>query len=167
MNFYEKVFVKKISKQKYEIITKDFELKDGVYTLYKLKKDYFLKPDNYEYKNKQEYFKKEEPSKTILKDYYIFSNENEAKTFSRKYFKEIKSKKLIGLKGFDGNFYILKTEFFDKIKNLILKLNKQEFIIKDLEKLITINPNALRGILEIMKEEGIIIENKKDSFKLL
>ncbi len=122
---HENVYLRKIGNNKYELITKDFDLIPRVYRLFKVDDIIILKPE-YVYK-KEEPKKVESPvveTKVIqtdnneiinnttneqnevigeLKTYFVIENQNVAKELSLKYSDLIKKREIIGIKGFDKN----------------------------------------------------------------
>jgi hypothetical protein len=190
----ENVYLNKISDTKYEIITKDFKLFPKVYKLFLIDDMILLKPDKYEkkeikpkeieikdeikpkyekgeYTNKNKTWVKEDFSvnKILDKGYKICENQQEAKDMSYKLKNGIRQGQVIGIKGFDNKYYIYKSEFFEKIKKQVLDHLKKHNEL-GLDELIGLTKKydlVLRGVIEIMKEQGDIYEFKKNSFKII
>ncbi len=181
MDKYENVYLKKVTDNKYELITKDLELIPKVYKLFVVDGMIILKPtyyyqkkpeegfesadnkEKYKIYNKDYYYKKKEYS-TMDVDYIVCDDQNQAKEISQKYSDEIKEGLVLGIKGFDRRYYIFKTTYYQKLKSLIVGVAKTTNKETSLEKLIdaTKEPeDALKGVIEIMKEEGYLFEKNK------
>lgn len=195
----ENVYLKKISANKYELITKNFELTPKVYKMYViddvivLRQTYYKKDYNNfeakanssntahntenisnttEYKsnyiqnqhNTQNTNNQTSKPSTLSSDFVICEDQNDARELSRMLTDDIKEGKILGIKGFDKKYYIFKTEYYNKLKALIIESARNSNKETTLEKLITETKepeDALRGTIEILKEEGNLFERNK------
>jgi len=195
---HENVYLKKISDKKYELITKNFDLHPRVYRLYNADGVIILKPEySASYKKKEQiedekentkktynsyeantnnytanYVKKEYlPESTIFKNpYYVCEDSEEARTISRSLYRQITEGIVLGIKGFDGKYYVFKKEYYHKVRDSILECAKNSDEVITLAKLqvSTKEPeDALKGTLEIMKEEGYLFEKTKGNYHIL
>lgn len=103
-----------------------------------------------------------------IPSFMIIDNEIEAKEFSRTYENEIRDKILNGVRSFDKKFYIIRNDYFEELSRKIIPLiKKNEMKLEDLcQELKTAKEPVLCTLL-VMKENGDVIERRKDSFKLL
>jgi len=82
--------------------------------------------------------------------------------FSKLYKDQLECKDIIGLKSFDSSYYIIDSGLYQNIKNKILELAiKNDFEIKFIENKLSLHKDLVKIVLEILKEDGIIIEKRK------
>ena len=82
--------------------------------------------------------------------------------FSKLYKDQLECKDIIGLKSFDSNYYIIDSGLYQDIKNKILELSiKNDFEIKFIENKLSLHKDLVKIVLEILKEDGMIIEKRK------
>jgi ribosomal protein S25 len=93
-------------------------------------------------------------------NYLIFKEDNLAQKFSFKYSQELKQGEIRGTKSFDGCYYVVLTSVFNKISKEILKLQK-EYTPKEIAQLLKIKEDLAKSVLEILKEDCLVIEKKK------
>jgi len=134
-------------------------IKEGTIIKFKLSKKYAKAI----YKLKKELEEKNEKNFALEKDdFQVIENSEEAKNFSQKREKEIKEGKILGIKGFDGKYYIIKKELFLAGKEKILKELKEGIkSLQDLSIKTKMNESLVKGICELLKEEGEIMEKRK------
>jgi len=100
--------------------------------------------------------------------YIIITNQNLALHFSEKYKEQIKNNEIVGLKSFDGNYYVISVELFSEIKNKILNLKMPStFSIEDLSSKLSLDNDIIKITLEILKEDCLVIEKKKNLFQFV
>ena len=79
---------------------------------------------------------------------------------------EINSGEVLGIRGFDKNYYIFKKTHFEKIKDVLLSsMNSEPVTIDYLLNKTRTQKEELTGIIELLKEQSDIIEVKKGLFK--
>jgi len=151
------VFLKKISDSKYELISKNLDLEQGDYSLTKVEELWILK---------QVYSSKDSENKEDVynRGYIIFENEYQTKKFVEQYKEDIKKQKLVGIKGFDNKFYIFSSTYYIDLKNKILKSITENTSIEELATSTIENTDIIRGVIELLKEDGVIFEKTKDFF---
>ncbi len=97
--------------------------------------------------------------------YIIIKNQGDAVFFSEKYEKRIKSNEIIGQKSFDGSYYVIDADNYQKVKNKLLSLKiKEAFTIDDVKVKLNYPDDELRVVLEILKEECLVIEKRKGKY---
>jgi hypothetical protein len=97
--------------------------------------------------------------------YIIIKNQGDAVFFSEKYENRIKSNEIIGQKSFDGSYYVIDSSNYQKIKNKLLSLKiKEAFTIDDIKLKLNYPDDELRVVLEILKEECLVIEKRKGKY---
>ncbi len=119
------------------------------------------------YKIKEELEAKAENVKQ--KEFWIFNDEKDAKKFSKENEKELRLGKIKGIKGFDGKFYFIRNSKYRKERKKILDYlkGKKEVALKDILNYLTIEKDLCLGIIEMLKEEGLIIEKRRNIFRLV
>jgi hypothetical protein len=114
----------------------------------------------------------EKPSEeySLKKDGFIVcKNVQMAKRLSEQLRKEIEKGKIRGIKGFDGFFYIAEDSLYQKYRPKVLSLIKAEKGIgsKKLGEKVGISNLLAKITCEFLKEEGEIIEKRKDQFQAI
>lgn len=100
--------------------------------------------------------------------YLIVEKEEEAKEISKKLEERIRNGEIRGVRGFDKKFYVVMSDFLAKMRveiNRVLK-EKPSTVEEIASKVGTAN-EAVRAILEIMREEGEVVEKKKGMYALV
>lgn len=158
----EKGFVNVYKKGKYE--------KTGVYSIQKDIYPQLIKQKK-TITGRPEEKKKESPNQVEKEGYLIIENAVEAKRLSAELKDQIKSGKIKGTRGFDGRFYIILTDFYEKNKGKIEKALKEEkkkcAKLKDISAKTKLPESACLTLLRIMDEEGEVIEKRKNMFNLV
>jgi len=82
---------------------------------------------------------------------------------------DIEEGRVIGIRGFDSHFNIIKAEVYEKYRNAMEKLLEEggELRMEDISLFLGIDTGLARCVLEFLKEEGLVIEKKKDLFQLV
>jgi hypothetical protein len=101
--------------------------------------------------------------------FMVVKNQNEARELSDKLGARIKSGEIKGTRGFDGGFYILKTAFYEKVKNKLLPLlqKKSQATFDELTVELKVSKDVLRAVTELLKEEGEVSEKRKELIKFI
>jgi len=101
--------------------------------------------------------------------FLVCKNVHKAKMLSEKFKKEIEQGKIRGIKGFDGFFYIAEGALYSKHKGKVLGLIAAENGIgsaKIAEKA-GIGKLLAKIVCELLKDEGEIIEKRKDKYQAI
>jgi len=115
---------------------------------------------------------RERPSEeySLKRDGFIVcKNVQMAKRLSEQLRKEIEKGKIRGIKGFDGFFYIAEDALYQKYREKVLSLIKAEKGVgsKKLAEKIGISNLLAKITCEFLKDEGEIIEKRKDQFQAI
>ncbi|NCP71991.1 hypothetical protein GW835_01185 [archaeon] len=172
LTFQDKVegsFEKLLNKEDL-LIFKDM-LKNNEIEIYKMSSKYkkgVYQPSNYKEMNFKKDFndsKNSEFSDFQTNKYIILKDVNLAKKFSLDFEELIKSKEVIGIKSFDGNYYVIYKYLFIEIKNNLFNLNlKENFSLDFLSLKLNYSKEVLKVVIEILKDEGLIIEKRKGNY---
>ncbi len=98
------------------------------------------------------------------KGYAVVEEEREAKELQ----KEIKEKgienKVRGIRGFDRKYYVIKKDKLEQLKDKIVKELGEEKIVQDISEDLGIEEELCKTALTLMREDGEIVEKKKDVY---
>lgn len=96
-----------------------------------------------------------EDSEEIRKISYVLKN-------------EINNGDVLGIRGFDRTYYIFKRSCYEKNKNLLLAILKEgNKTYEELKTKLDVKEQLLKGLIELTKEQGEIIEPKRGIFKIV
>lgn len=110
----------------------------------------------------------EEPCLEI-EGFTICKDTNEAKTLSLKLKERIEKGEIRGIKSFDGMFYIAENDLYQKHKDNALALISKETGINSerVSAVLKIDPILARIVCELLKDEGEIIEKRKEQYQAI
>ena len=96
----------------------------------------------------------------------IIKNEHRAKKISEQFKKEIQENKIKGTKSFDGYFYIIDSDLYNKYRAKLLQVIKasKEISLEELYNKINVSKILCKIVAEFLKEEGEIIEKTKEKY---
>ncbi len=113
-------------------------------------------------------FNTKEIEQTLTKDGFVVLEENAAKSASSALESQIKAGNIVGVRGFDKKYYIVSKWFFEQTSAKMREVaTDAELAISDIAKLSNISESAATAVLQVMKENGDILERKKGFFKIL
>ncbi len=100
--------------------------------------------------------------------YVIVENEAEAKLVSERLEPEIKAGEIMGTRGFDKKYYIAQRKFYEVWNSRIRALlrARREATEGEVCGALRMSEVACRVALELMREEGEVIEKKKGAYAL-
>ena len=103
-----------------------------------------------------------------INKYIILKQPEDAKKFSGDNKDSIKDGKIIGIKSFDGYYYVIYKDLFQDVKTKLFALNlKDAFSIDFLISKLSFSEELLKVAIEILKDEGLILEKRKDSYEFI
>ncbi|MDD3177892.1 MAG: hypothetical protein PHR26_00040 [Candidatus ainarchaeum sp.] len=101
-------------------------------------------------------------------NYLIIKNQKDVNIFLDKYKNQIQNNEIIGLKSFDSNYYIISVDLYNDLKDLFLKTNfENEFGIEKVISNLNISEDISKILIEILKEDCLVIEKRKGVFKIV
>ncbi len=116
----------------------------------------------------QEWYKKALDIKKELNQnqFLVIKDLEEVRKLSFVTKQEINSGEILGIRGFDKNYYVFKKPYFETIKEKILESMTSDPVNYDflLDKT-KVSKEELNGTLEILKEQSELVELKKGLFK--
>jgi biotin operon repressor len=110
-----------------------------------------------------------EPEKILeAKGYMVVEYENEAKRVSQLLERKIKNGEIFGIRGFDKKFYILSRQFYSTFYPRIVKaIAGKQSSASDIAESLKLSEPACIALLQMMKENGEIIEKRKGAYELV
>lgn len=104
----------------------------------------------------------------IKKKYVIIKTQSAADKFSKEFYIKFKNNEIKGMKSFEGSFYVIDVKLYEKTREGILSSNfLKYFSIEELSEKLNYEIELLRIAIEFIKEEGLIIEKKKNIYCLI
>ena len=115
----------------------------------------------------------EENADAIMKDflkkkYALIKSLTTADKFSKEFYSKFKNNEIKGQKSFDGYFYVIDIMLYNSTRKQILSSGlDKNFSIEDLSKKLGKDIDLLKITIEFLKEEGVIIEKRKNIYCLV
>lgn len=100
----------------------------------------------------------------LKNNFVILKNHKDTEDFKREFEEKVNSGQIKGIKSFDGNTYVISLELFVEIKDKILSYSTQSFTLEEISIKFNKEKELIRTVLEILKEEALILEKRKDQF---
>lgn len=100
----------------------------------------------------------------LSQGYAVIDNARFASQISDQLRKQGKSKTVVGVKGFDGRFYMVTKSYFSKTAPIVLKALSQPKSSDSVAKLCQLPSSACLAILRVLSEEGDVVEKRKGIF---
>ncbi len=105
-------------------------------------------------------------SQIFAKGFIILEREEEARDASKQLEELIKQQKIIGVRGFDKKFYIVSSNYYDRISRQILPLlAERKLSTSDISSQTNVPEEGVTAVLQILKDKGEIIESRKNLFE--
>lgn len=118
------------------------------------------------FENKEKPF----PDFTLEKDgFVVVKNEMRAKALSEELRDRIKAGEIKGTRAFTGEFYIVLSDLLESAEEKVIKEMKaaKKYELSALSAKIGLTETLVKIAMEFLKEEGQIIEKKKDSYQYI
>ncbi|NPA76311.1 MAG: hypothetical protein GXN93_00975 [Candidatus Diapherotrites archaeon] len=98
-------------------------------------------------------------STTHIREFAILSSDEQARAFSRAHAAEFKAGKLLGVKGFDGRYYVVRADVYENVLGKIeAAVRGGGATVKEIAEKTGLDANLVRAVVEIAREDGIIYE---------
>lgn len=100
--------------------------------------------------------------------YLILQDELSAQSVSKQLEAQIKQGLVLGVRGFDKKFYIVSREFYlSRCEKVREALSGTEFTVPAASARVKESLNATKAVVQVMKDQGELIEKKMGVFKLV
>lgn len=100
--------------------------------------------------------------------FQVIENEEEARNASQIFEEEIRQGLILGLKAFDGKYYVIKKELLDNVsKKIIGLLKEKQMTLQELSEKARLNESLVKTVCEILKEQGEITEKRKQIYAFI
>jgi biotin operon repressor len=101
--------------------------------------------------------------------FMVVVNENEARRLSDAMSQRIKEGEIKGMKSFDGPFYIIESSLYKRLSTQILSTleKKKNSSCAEIAKELGAGSMAVRVACEFLKEDGSILEKKKEQYSII
>lgn len=104
-------------------------------------------------------------TKAWTEDFAIISSDEAARAFSQEHAWEFKRGDLLGVKGFDGKYYVVRTSVYtETLSKMEPELRKEPKTAKELASALGLDEGLVKAVLEIAKEDGIVYEDKEGRY---
>ncbi|MFH0737127.1 MAG: hypothetical protein V1827_00165 [Candidatus Micrarchaeota archaeon] len=96
--------------------------------------------------------------------FVVIADRREAMMLSEQLGSEMKSGAFVGVKGFDGKFYIVSRNYFNSAQSSIGSALKEDMDAPSVAAAAKLDPEGCLAVLRLMAENGEIIEKKRGVF---
>ncbi|MFA5746294.1 MAG: hypothetical protein WC932_05580 [archaeon] len=104
----------------------------------------------------------------LKKKYGILKAAETADKFSREFYTKFKNNEIKGQKSFDGYFYVVDKYIYEStVKQIMSSGMIKSFSIEELGTKLNKEIELLKVVIEFLKEEGVIIEKKRNVYCLI
>ncbi len=102
------------------------------------------------------------------KGYWVLESEPEALEFSKRFSQQLSSGEIIGVKSFDGKYYAVRRDVYNKLIPLITRfLSDGGKTVEELSTFLKADKELIKAVLEVAREEGVVIERSGGMYELL
>lgn len=95
---------------------------------------------------------------------YIIIDRKGAFELSQRLRQDMKTGSVIGIKGFDGRFYVVTKEYLEKASAAIASVLKEDMDLASVSEASKLDADGCMAVLRLMAENGDIIEKKRGVF---
>ncbi len=103
--------------------------------------------------------------KLYSQGYVVIEDPSEARELEEMLLEQGKSGEVTGVRGFDKKYYVVLKSKVEEMKPLITKALESPKVIEDLAKKIKVNKEFCKALIEVLRENGEVIEKKKNLFQ--
>lgn len=96
--------------------------------------------------------------------FLTLKDKGEAMRLSQKLNPEMKKGDVIGIKGFDGRFYVVTREYLEKSEKTVNSVLKEGMDVQSIAEAAKMDPEGCSAVMKIMAEKGDVLEKKKGIF---
>jgi len=104
----------------------------------------------------------------LKKKFAILKTAETADKFSKEFYTKFKNNEIKGQKSFDGYFYVIDNYLYENTLKQIMSCGlTKNFSIEELSAKLSKDAELLKVVIEFLKEEGVIIEKKRNLYFLV
>ncbi len=155
----EKLILKRLDKKGFVSLYRSKKYPNGVYNI---KNEIYPLISGRAAEKAPEHEKK--PAGILANGFLTLKDKNEAYKLSQKLNAEMKRGEVIGVKGFDGRFYVVTKEYLEKSQKAIDSVLKEEKDIPTIAKETKLDVEGCSAVLRLMAEAGDVLEKTKGRF---
>ncbi len=96
--------------------------------------------------------------------FLTLKDKGEAMRLSQKLNAEMKKGDVIGIKGFDGRFYVVTREYLEKSEKAVNSVLKEGMDVQSIAEAAKMDPEGCSAVMKLMAEKGDVLEKKKGIF---
>jgi len=106
------------------------------------------------------------PSYSLLRSqgYLIIKDQKDAKALSEMLKSDMKEGSVIGIKGFDGAFYVVTRDYLLRASKAVLGALKEEADVQTIAESCSLDADGVRAVLHQLAESGEVIEKRRDRY---
>ncbi|HIP74386.1 MAG TPA: hypothetical protein EYH14_01915 [Euryarchaeota archaeon] len=99
-------------------------------------------------------------------EYAVLPSDDAARAFSREHAWEFKRGEILGVKGFDGKYYVVRASTYAKVLEALRDaLGEEGATPKEAAQRLKLPEELVKAVLEVAKEEGVVYEAKGGRYK--
>jgi len=154
----EQLILKKLEGKKFVTLYRSKKYPNGVYN---------IQNDIYPMISGRTAPKAPEPAKKtgiLANGFLTLKDKNEAYKLSQKLSAEMKRGDVIGVKGFDGRFYVVTKQYLEKSQKAIDEILNGEKDVASIAKETNLDVEGCSAVLRLMAEAGDVLEKTKGRF---
>jgi predicted DNA-binding protein (UPF0251 family) len=100
----------------------------------------------------------------LNRGFLTLKDKGEALRLSQKFSAEMKKGDVIGVKGFDGRFYVVTREYLEKSEKAVSSILKEGMDIESIAQAAKMDAEGCSAVMRLMAEKGDVLEKKKGIF---
>ncbi len=107
-----------------------------------------------------------QPDSPTLKNrgFLTLKDKGEAMRLSQKLSSEMKKGDVLGIKGFDGRFYVVTREYLEKSEKAVNSVLKGGMDVQSIAQAAKMDEEGCSAVMKLMAEKGDVLEKKKGIF---
>lgn len=90
--------------------------------------------------------------------YWLFTSEEEAAYFSAKHAAQIRRREMLGIKSFDGKYYVVRADVYATVLPKVLRALGSGKTPDELSTELGLERDLVKAVLELAREEGLVYE---------
>jgi hypothetical protein len=96
--------------------------------------------------------------------FLTLKDKGEAMRLSQKLHSEMKKGDVVGIKGFDGKFYVVTREYLEKSEKAVNAILKEGMDVQSIAEAAKMDAEGCSAVMKLMAEKGDVLEKKRGIF---